>query len=61
MKAIRNLIVFILIYMLMMTACFILVMNKMSWFDVVQSPASIVGVIVAFGTTIAFSIEQSER
>ena len=61
MKTFRNLAVFIGTYFGLSTVTWILVMDKLSWFDVVQTPMMLfIGLIASIFITVCYAVEQSE-
>jgi len=61
MKTFKNLAVFIGTYFGLATGTWILVMNKLSWFDVAQSDLMLfIGLIASLFITICYAVEKEE-
>lgn len=61
MKTLRNMLMFMLTYIAYVTFIYILVYNKLSWFDVAQNAGSAcIGAVIAFIATVSYSFEQTK-
>ena len=62
MKTFRNLLVFMLTYMMATTFVWILVMDTMTWHSIANDAVMIfVGGLISIFVTVCFAIEQSEK
>ena len=62
MKTFRNLLVFMLTYMMVTTFVWILAMDTMSWHSIANDGVIIfLGTLLSIFVTVCFAVEQSEK